>query len=128
MWLHVEVTSDMPTHEVKDDGGNIKVTHHNRLFLVTPTRDIATPLGIGESISYVSTTWSALAELTPLECGGEMSVSEVEGALTWHPASHVLFGWVDGVLWPLPSVALKLIVCRLGSGEGTSSFSDEDVH
>ena len=23
-----QVTSDVPTYEVKDDGGNIKVTHH----------------------------------------------------------------------------------------------------
>ena len=29
-----EVANDMPTYEVKDDGGNVKVDHHNRLFLV----------------------------------------------------------------------------------------------
>ena len=73
-------------------------------------------------------TQSTLAELTPLEWKGEMSESDVEGALTWHPTSHVPLGWVDGILWPLPSVALKLTVCGLSSGEGTSSFSDEDVH
>ena len=37
-------------------------------------------------------------------------------------------GWVDGVLWLLLSVALRSTVCGLGSGDGTSSFSDEDVH
>ena len=98
-WSEVEyvvthqVASDAPPYEVKDDGGNIKVTHPNRLFLVAPTRDTATPLGGNESVSYVSATWSALAELTPLECGGETSESEVERALTQHPASHVLLGW-----------------------------------
>ena len=29
-----QVTSDVPTYKVKDDGRNIKVTHCNRLFLV----------------------------------------------------------------------------------------------
>ena len=111
-WSEVEyvvtcqVAGDMPAYKVKDDGGNMKVTHCNRLFLVAPMRDTVTPLGGGESISYVDTTWSALGELTPLECGGETSESEVEGVLTQCPTSHVLLGWVDGVLWPLPSVAL----------------------
>ena len=50
-WSEVEyvvthqVTNDMPAYEVRDDGGNVKVTHHNRLFLVAPTRDVAMPLG-----------------------------------------------------------------------------------
>ena len=56
------------------------------------------------------------------------SESDVEGALTWHLASHVPLGWVDGILQPLPSVALRLTVCGLSSVEGTSSFRDEDVH
>ena len=63
-----------------------------------------------------------------MECGGETSESEVEGALAQHSTSHVPLGWVDGVLPPLPSVALRLTVCRLGSGNGTSSFSDEDAY
>ena len=122
-----QVASDMPTYEVKDDGGNIKVTHHNRLFLVAPVRDTSTPLGGSESVSYVSATQSALAELTPLECG-ETSESEVEGVLTQCPTSRVLLGLVDGVLQPLPSVALRLMICELGSGEEASSLSDKDVH
>ena len=92
---------DMPTYEVKDDGGNIKVIHHNRLFLVALARETATPLGGGKSISYVGAARSALAELTPLECEGETSESEVESAHTQHLPSHVPLGWVDGVLQPL---------------------------
>ena len=96
-WSEVEYVvtcqgaNDMPTYEVKDDSGNIKVAHHNRLFLVAPARDTTTPLGGSESICYVGATWSTLVELTPLECG-EMSENEVEGALTRHPASRVLLG------------------------------------
>ena len=123
-----QVISEVPAYEVRDDGGNVKVTHRNRLFPVAPVRETATPLGGGESISYVSTIWSTLAELTPLECDGEMSESEVESKLTWHLPCHVLLGWVDGVLQPLSSVALRLTACGLGSGERISSFSDEDVH
>ena len=72
----------MSAFEVKDDGRNVKVIHHNRVFLVAPMRETATPLGGGESISYVSTAWSALAKLTPLECDGQMSESEVDSMLT----------------------------------------------
>ena len=123
-----QVASDMPTCEVKDDGRNIKVTHPNRLFLMAPMRDTATPLGGSKSVFYASPTQSALAECTPLECGGEMSESEVQGVLIWHPASCVLLGWVDGVLQPLPSVALRPMISGLGSGDGVGSLSNEDVH
>ena len=133
-WSEVEyvvtyqVANDVPMYEVRDDGRNVNVTHHNRPFLVAPTRDVTMPLGGSKSISYVGTTQSTLAELTPLECKSETSESDVEGVLTWHLTSHVPLGWVDGILWPLPSVALRLTVCGLSSGEGTSSFSDEDIH
>ena len=133
-WSEVEyvvtrqVTNDMSTYEVKDDGGNIKVAHHNRLFLVTPVRDVAMPLGGSKSISFMGAAQSTLAELTPLECGGEMSESEVEGVLTQCPASCVPLGWVDGILQLLPSVALRPTICGLRSGDETSSFSNEDVH
>ena len=68
-----EVASDVPAYQVRDDGGNVKVAHQNRLFLVAPIRETVTPLGGGESISYAGTVWSALVELTPLECGEETS-------------------------------------------------------
>ena len=111
MWLHVK--SQMTClHEVKDDGGNVKITHCNRLFLVAAMRDTAMPLGGSKSISYIGTARSTLAELTTLEFGGETSESEVEGALTQCPTIRVLLGWVDGILWPLPSVALRPRVCR----------------
>ena len=77
-----QVTSDVPAYKVKDDGGNIKVAHHNRLFLMAPMSYTATSLGGSKSVSYVGATQFALAELTLLECSGETSESEVEGALT----------------------------------------------
>ena len=40
-----QVANDVPTYEVRDVGGNVKVTHHNRLFLVAPTKDVAMPWG-----------------------------------------------------------------------------------
>ena len=124
-----QVANDVPTYKVKDDGRNIMVAHHNRLFLVAPVGDATTPLGRSKSISYVGTAQSTLAELTPLECGGEMSESEVEEVLTRCPTSHIPLGcFTDGILWPLPSVALRQTVCGLRSGDGTSSFSNEDVH
>ena len=67
-------------------------------------------------------------ELTPLEWKSKTSESDVEGVLTWHLTSHAPLGWVNGILWPLLLVALRPTVCGLSSGEGTSSFSDKDVH
>ena len=77
-----QVANDVPMYKVRDDGRNVKVTHCNRLFLVVPARDTATPLGGSESISYEGAAWSTLVELTPLEWKGEMSESDAEGALT----------------------------------------------
>ena len=40
-WSEVEyevicqVTNGVPSYETKDSSGNVKVTHHNRLFLLT---------------------------------------------------------------------------------------------
>ena len=62
-----QVANDVPTYEVRDDSRNVKVTHCNRLFLVVPAKEDATPLGGSESISDVGTAWSTLVELTPLE-------------------------------------------------------------
>ena len=83
-WSEVEyvvthqVTNDVPAYDMRDDGRNVKVTHCNRLFLVAPTRDIATPLGESETISCVGTAQSTLAELTPLEWNSKMSESDVK--------------------------------------------------
>ena len=87
-----QVTNDVPAYEVRDDGGKVKIIHCNRLFLVAPASDDATSLGRSKSVSYEGATWSALAEFTPLEWNSEMPESDVNGALTWHLASHVPLG------------------------------------
>ena len=66
-----QVTNDVPMYEVRDDGGNVKVAHHNRLFLVAPAKEDAMPLGGSESISDEAATKSTLSELTPLEWNSE---------------------------------------------------------
>ena len=101
-----QVVDGVPSYKVRDDGRNVKVTHCNRLFSVAPAKEDATPLGGSESISGEGTTQSALAELTPLEWRSEMPESEVDEALTQCLTSCVPLGWIDGILWPLPSVAL----------------------
>ena len=104
--VEFQVTDDVPTYEVRDDSRNVKVAHHNRLFLVAPAREDAMPLGGSESISDEGTAWSALAELTPLEWRSEMPESEVDEVLAQFLTSCVLLGWIDGILRPLLSVAL----------------------
>ena len=115
MVIH-QVANDVPMYEVRDDSRNVKFTHHNRLFLEAPRKEDATPLGGSKSISDEGVTWSALAKLTPFEWNSE------------HLTSHIPLGWIDSVLQPLPSVALRPTLGGLRSGEGTSSLSDKDVH
>ena len=42
-----QVTDGMPAYEVKDEVGNVKTIHHNRLFLVAIPMEAITPLGAG---------------------------------------------------------------------------------
>ena len=57
-WSEVEyvvtrqVANDVPAYKVRDDGKNVKVAHHNRLFLVAPARDVAIPLG-GKRVHFL---------------------------------------------------------------------------
>ena len=85
---------------------------------MAPAKEDATPLGGSESISEEGTTQSALAELTPLEWESETPESEVDEALTQHLTSHVLLGWIDGILQPLTSVALSPTLRGLGASDG----------
>ena len=73
---------------------------------MAPAREDAMPLGGSKSVSDEDAAQSALAELIPLEWRSEMPESEVDEALTQHLTSCVPLGWIDGVLWPLQSVAL----------------------
>ena len=77
------------------------------------------PLGASESLSEEGAVQSALVELTPLEWESEATESNVDEAPTLCLTSHILLGWVDGVLWPLPSVALRPTLRGLGAGDGT---------
>ena len=87
-----QVANDVPVYEVRDDGGNGKVTHRNRLFIVAPIKEDATYLEGSKSISDEGTTRSALVELTPLEWNSEMPESDVDEVLTRHLTSHILLG------------------------------------
>ena len=46
-----QVADGMPAYEVKDEAGNVKTIHCNRLFLVAIPMEAVTPLGAGASIS-----------------------------------------------------------------------------
>ena len=87
-----QVADDIPAYKVRDDGGNVKVIHHNRLFLVaTPTGNV-TPLEGNKSASEEGSIQSTLVELTPLEWESEALESKVDEALTQCLASHVHLG------------------------------------
>ena len=45
-----QVTDGVPAYEVKDEAGNIKTIHCNRLFLVAAPMEAVTPLVAGTSI------------------------------------------------------------------------------
>ena len=124
-----QVTDGIPTYEVKNEAGNIKTVHCNRLFLVATPVGAVTPLGVGAPLSEENVAQSTLAELTSLEVESDLPEGSVDGADTLSPASRVLLRWVGGVLWPLPSVVPRPTTWRgLGAGDGAWSQSDEEVH
>ena len=87
------------------------------------------PLGAGTSISEENVIWSTLVEHTSFGAESDSPEGSVDGADTLSPTSRVPLGWVGGVLWPLPSVALRPTMWRgLGAGDGVWSQRDEEVH
>ena len=124
-----QVADGVPAYEVKDEVGNVKTIHHNRLFLVAVPVEAITPLGADTSFSEENIARSTHVEHTSLGVESNSPEGSVEGADTLSPTSRVLIGWVGGVLWPLPSVALRPTMWRgLGAGEGVWSQSKEEVH
>ena len=67
-----QVIDDIPAYEVRDNGRNVKVIHHNWLFLVATPRGDAMSHGGRELASEGSTAQSLLVELTPLEWESEV--------------------------------------------------------
>ena len=123
-----QVADGVPAYEVKDEAGNVKTIHHNRLFLVATAEEAIMPLGAGASVSEenIQTT---CAEHTFSEVEDDLPERSVDGADTLSPSSRILLGWVGGVLQLLPSVAPRLTMWRgIGAGDGVESPSDEEVH
>ena len=124
-----QVTDGMPAYEVKDEAGNVKTIHRNRLFLVAIPMEAVTPLGVSVSISEENIARSTLVEHTLFGVENDLPEGSVDGADTLSPTSRVPLGWVGGVLQPLPSVALRPTMWRgLGAGDGMWSQNDEEVH
>ena len=45
-----QVTNGVPSYEIKDSSSNVKVTHHNRLFLLATPQGEVTPLCESEDV------------------------------------------------------------------------------
>ena len=85
-----QVANGMPSYEIKDLSGNVKVTHCNQALPTGhPMQGEATPLCESEDALISVSTQSALVELTPWECENDSSEDSVEGQLTQCPASLV---------------------------------------
>ena len=93
-----QVTNGVPSYEIKDLSSNVKVTHHNRLFLLATPQGEVTPLCESEDADNSISTQSTLVELTPLDCENDLPKDNVAGCLTQNLGSHVPLGWVDGIL------------------------------
>ena len=88
----------------------------------------ATPLCESEDAHTSTSTQSALAELTPLECEADLLEDNVEGCLTQHPARLIPLGWVDGILQPLPMVVHRSAHQDQGSRMKDMCDSNDEVH
>ena len=93
-----QVTNGVPSYKIKDSSSNVKTAHHNRLFLLATPRGEAIPLCESEDADTSMSTWSALGELTPLECENDLPKDCLERCLTQCLTSRVPLGWVDGIL------------------------------
>ena len=84
-WSEVEyevvcqVTNGVPSYEIKDLSGNVKVAHCNQLFLLATPQGKAMPLCKSKEAHISVSTRSALAELTPLECENDLLEDNMEG-------------------------------------------------
>ena len=121
-----QVADGVPAYEVKDEVGNVKTVHRNRLFLVAAPKEAVTPLGTDMPISEENFQ-STCVEHTSLGVENNLPEGSMDGADTLSPSSRVPLGWVGGVLRPLPSVAPRPTMWR-GLGDGVESLSDEEVH
>ena len=52
-----QVTDNVPMYEVRDDGRNVKVINHNRLFLVAPTKEDASLLHWSQKVKCQRVKW-----------------------------------------------------------------------
>ena len=86
-----QVADGIPAYEVKDEAGNVKTVHHNRLFLVAAPKEAITPLGAGTSISEEN-VWSTCVEHTSLGVESNSPERFVDGADTLSPSSRVPLG------------------------------------
>ena len=133
-WSEVEyevihqVVNGVPSYEIKDASGNLQVAHHNRLFLLATPQGEVMPLNKNEDANPSMSTWSALAELTPMEYEKDLPKDLMERCQTHHLASHVLLGWVDGILQPLAMVVHRTAQNEPGSGIKDMHGDNEEVH
>ena len=86
------------------------------------------PLCQSEDAYTSMSTLSALVELTPLEFGDHLLKDNVEGCLTQYLTSHVLLGWVDGILHPLPMVVHRTAHQDQGSTMKDMFRDDDDIY
>ena len=114
-----QVANGVPAYEIKDTSGNLKVAHCNRLFLLATPRGQIMPLC--ESADSSMSIQSALAE-------NNMPKDPLERCLTHHLTSHVLLGWVDGVLQQLPMVVYRSAQKEPGSRMNDMCEDDEEAH
>ena len=121
-----QVTPDVPTYEVHDKSGNARVVHRNRLFLVASVSEPVTPLSLDVELSEVMSERSTLAELTPLECKSDSPEEMMWEALTRCLTHGMPLGWLGGILWPLPMVALSSTKSGSSTGKGLDSKNHKD--
>ena len=73
---------------MKDEAGNVKTVHRNRLFLVAALMEAITPLGAGASISEENIARSTLVEHTLFGVESDLPEGSVDGADTLSPGYH----------------------------------------
>ena len=121
-----QVAPDVPAYEVHNRSGNVRVIHRNRLFLVASISEPVTPLSLDVELSEAMSEQSTLVELTPLKCKSNSPEEMTWEALTQCLTHEMLLGWLAGILWLLPMVALSSTESGSSIEKGSDSENHED--
>ena len=96
-----QITTDIPSYEVKDQSGNSHIIYCNQLLLVASEAGV--PLHVGICQAQDRCTSPTPVKPTPEGSDSKTTPQEDNGlAITQHHSRDTSLEWINGKLWLLP--------------------------